>query len=194
MQYHEIIRMEDPDRVLRRRTARWRRCWRRRRRARSATSASPATRTRWCTCACWRWRPSTSFHFDAAQMPLNVLDAHFRSFAHDVVPKLVKQGIGVLGMKPMASGGDSAEQDRDRHRVPALCAEPADLGGDHRVRQHGAAGPGVRSGAHVQADDEGAVVGAAGAHARRRRCRASSSSSRPPSCFDGTARHPQWMG
>ena len=37
-------------------------------------------------------------------MPLNLLDAHFRSFAHKVVPKLVAQGIGVLGMKPMAFG------------------------------------------------------------------------------------------
>ncbi len=32
------------------------------------------------------------------------MDAHFRSFANNVVPKLVEQGIGVLGMKPMASG------------------------------------------------------------------------------------------
>jgi predicted aldo/keto reductase-like oxidoreductase len=45
-----------------------------------------------------------NFHFDTAQMPLNILDAQFRSFAHQVVPKLVEQGIGVLGMKPMASG------------------------------------------------------------------------------------------
>jgi aryl-alcohol dehydrogenase-like predicted oxidoreductase len=44
------------------------------------------------------------FHFDSAQMPLNILDAQFRSFAHQVVPKLVAQGIGVLAMKPMASG------------------------------------------------------------------------------------------
>lgn len=44
------------------------------------------------------------FHFDTCQMPLNVMDAHFRSFAHHVVPKLVEQGIGVLGMKPMANG------------------------------------------------------------------------------------------
>jgi aryl-alcohol dehydrogenase-like predicted oxidoreductase len=44
------------------------------------------------------------FHFDAAQMPLNLLDAHFRSFAKLVVPKLVEQGVGVLGMKPMAFG------------------------------------------------------------------------------------------
>ena len=45
-----------------------------------------------------------NFHFDSAQMPLNILDAQFRSFAHQVVPKLVEQGIAVLGMKPMAAG------------------------------------------------------------------------------------------
>ncbi len=44
------------------------------------------------------------FHFDSCQMPLNVMDAHFRSFAHQVVPRLVAEGIGVLGMKPMGSG------------------------------------------------------------------------------------------
>ena len=44
------------------------------------------------------------FHFDTAQMPLNVMDAHFRSFAQLVVPELVKQGIGVLGMKPLGGG------------------------------------------------------------------------------------------
>ena len=43
------------------------------------------------------------FQFDACQMPLNVLDAHFRSFAHHVLPRLVEQGIAVLGMKPMAN-------------------------------------------------------------------------------------------
>ena len=37
-------------------------------------------------------------------MPLNILDAQFRSFARDVVPKLVEEGIAVLGMKPMAAG------------------------------------------------------------------------------------------
>lgn len=44
------------------------------------------------------------FHFDTAQMPLNVMDAHFRSFAQLVVPELVKQGTGVLGMKPLGGG------------------------------------------------------------------------------------------
>jgi aryl-alcohol dehydrogenase-like predicted oxidoreductase len=44
------------------------------------------------------------FLFDTAQMPLNVMDAHYRSFGKLVLPELVKQGTGVLGMKPMANG------------------------------------------------------------------------------------------
>src|SRR5437660_6685194 len=44
------------------------------------------------------------FKFDTVQMPLNVMDAHYRSFARLVLPELVKQNIGVLGMKPMANG------------------------------------------------------------------------------------------
>src|SRR5437588_11501600 len=37
-------------------------------------------------------------------MPLNVMDAHFRSFGRNVLPVLVRDGIGVLGMKPMGDG------------------------------------------------------------------------------------------
>jgi aryl-alcohol dehydrogenase-like predicted oxidoreductase len=44
------------------------------------------------------------FLFDTVQMPLNVMDAHYRSFGTLVLPELVKQGIGVLGMKPLANG------------------------------------------------------------------------------------------
>ena len=41
---------------------------------------------------------------DTVQMPLNVMDAHFRSFEKLVLPELVKQKIGVLGMKSMGHG------------------------------------------------------------------------------------------
>jgi predicted aldo/keto reductase-like oxidoreductase len=41
------------------------------------------------------------FTFDAVQMPLNVMDAHFNSFEKKVLPVLLKNDIGVLGMKPM---------------------------------------------------------------------------------------------
>ena len=43
------------------------------------------------------------FHFDSAQMPINILDYSFKSFRHEVVPKLQERGIALLGMKPMAS-------------------------------------------------------------------------------------------
>jgi len=41
------------------------------------------------------------FTFDAVQMPLNVMDAHYDSFEKKVLPVLVQHDIGVLGMKPM---------------------------------------------------------------------------------------------
>jgi len=44
------------------------------------------------------------FDFDTVQMPLNVMDAHYRSFEKLVLPELVKRKIGVLGMKPLANG------------------------------------------------------------------------------------------
>lgn len=44
------------------------------------------------------------FRWDTVQMPLNVLDAHYDSFERGVLPRLVEEGIGVIGMKPMADG------------------------------------------------------------------------------------------
>jgi aryl-alcohol dehydrogenase-like predicted oxidoreductase len=102
MQYHENIRMEDPDRffsdgpleaLLEAKKAG------KIRYIGFTGHKDPAVHLRMLEVA-----EQHSFHFDAAQMPLNLLDAHFRSFAKLVVPKLVAQGIGVLGMKPMAFG------------------------------------------------------------------------------------------
>ena len=44
------------------------------------------------------------FHFDTVQMPVNVMDAHYRSFGQLVAPVAVKQGIGILGMKSLGDG------------------------------------------------------------------------------------------
>ncbi len=103
MQYHENIRMEDPDRffaaggpieaLLEAKKAG------KIRYIGFTGHKDPAVHLRMLEVAAQH-----QFHFDAAQMPLNLLDAHFRSFARLVVPKLVTQGIGVLGMKPMAFG------------------------------------------------------------------------------------------
>jgi aryl-alcohol dehydrogenase-like predicted oxidoreductase len=44
------------------------------------------------------------FTFDAVQMPLNVMDAHYDSFEKKVLPALSENRIGVLGMKPLGGG------------------------------------------------------------------------------------------
>ena len=103
MQYHENIRMEDPDRffapggpveaLLEAKKAG------KIRYIGFTGHKDPAVHLRMLDVAA-----AHGFHFDACQMPLNVMDAHFRSFGREVVPRLVKEGIGVLGMKPMGDG------------------------------------------------------------------------------------------
>jgi len=101
MQYHENIRMEDPDRFfsegpLEALLA-----------AKKAGKIKyigftghkdPAVHLRMIELA-----DQHKFHFDTAQMPINILDYSFRSFRHEVVPKLMERGIALLGMKPLAS-------------------------------------------------------------------------------------------
>jgi len=66
-------------------------------RNRAAIGVSPDRKQPWVA-------EKRNFEFDTVQMPLNVMDAHFRSFGKEVLPVLVKKNIGVLGMKSMASG------------------------------------------------------------------------------------------
>ena len=103
IQYHENIRLEDPDRYFAEGGAH-----------EAVLAAKQAGKVRFIGFTGHKdplvhlrmldEAAAHQFHFDACQMPLNVLDAHFRSFTHQVVPKLVEQGIAVLGMKPLAEG------------------------------------------------------------------------------------------
>ena len=103
MQIHEVIRLEDPDRCFGENGA-----MDALRAARKAGKIryigftghkDPYVHNRMLDVAA-----EHNFHFDSCQMPLNLLDASFRSFAQHVVPRLLKEDIAVLGMKPMASG------------------------------------------------------------------------------------------
>src|SRR5260370_10752299 len=51
---------------------------------------------------------SHDFPFDTVQMPLNALDATFRSFEQQVLPEATKRGIAVLGMKSLGGSGEIA--------------------------------------------------------------------------------------
>jgi aryl-alcohol dehydrogenase-like predicted oxidoreductase len=103
IQFHENIRMEDPDRFFAPGGA-----------LEAVMEAKKAGKVRYIGFTGHKdpaphlrmldVAAQNKFHFDSCQMPLNVLDYHFRSFAHQVVPRLVKEGIAVLGMKPMAAG------------------------------------------------------------------------------------------
>ena len=59
------------------------------------------------------------FDWDTAQMPINVMDAHFRSFQNEVVPVCREREIGVLGMKSLGGG-------RERGTIPAEAGIPAE--------------------------------------------------------------------
>lgn len=47
---------------------------------------------------------ANGFHFDTVQMPVSVLDAHYRSFEKEIIPLAQQEGIGVIGMKSMGAG------------------------------------------------------------------------------------------
>ena len=44
------------------------------------------------------------FAWDTVQFPINLLDAHFRSFSMNILPALKRRGIGAIGMKSLAAG------------------------------------------------------------------------------------------
>ena len=98
VQFHEIIRMEDPDRVFAEGGC-----------LEAAIAARKAGKIRYIGFTghkdpavhlrMFETAARHNFKFDTAQMPINVMDAHFRSFLHGVVPVAIKQGTGVLAMK-----------------------------------------------------------------------------------------------
>jgi aryl-alcohol dehydrogenase-like predicted oxidoreductase len=103
VQHHEIIRYEDPHRVFDEEGAH-----------RALEDARQAGKLRYVGFTGHKdpriflymleMSRERGIRFDAVQMPLNVMDAHYRSFEKVVLPELVNDGIGVLGMKSMANG------------------------------------------------------------------------------------------
>jgi aryl-alcohol dehydrogenase-like predicted oxidoreductase len=103
LQFHEIIRMNDPDRIFAPGGG-----------IEAALEARKAGKIRFIGFTGHKnpdihlkmleTAQKHGFRFDTVQMPLNVLDAHFDSFQQKVLPVLVKGEIGVLGMKPIADG------------------------------------------------------------------------------------------
>ena len=53
------------------------------------------------------------FEWDAVQMPINVMDAQFRSFQHEVVPVCRERNMGMIGMKSLGGSGASIPSNTD---------------------------------------------------------------------------------
>src|SRR5438552_2358556 len=97
VQHHEVIRLEDPDRIFAEGGAQEAMLAARKagklRYIGFTGHKDPLVHLRMLDVA-----RAHGFRFDTVQLPLNMMDAHFRSFAHQVVPVAVQEGIGVLGM------------------------------------------------------------------------------------------------
>jgi uncharacterized protein len=103
LQFHEVIRMTDPERIFGPDGG-----------MEAAVAAQKAGKIRFIGFTGHKspamhlhmleTAEAHKFHFDAVQMPLNAMDAHYDSFQEKVLPVLLKNEIGVLGMKPMGAG------------------------------------------------------------------------------------------
>ena len=100
VQFHEILRFDDPDRVFAEGGA-----------LEAVMEAKKAGKVRFVGFTGHKdprihlymleVARQRGFHFDTVQMPINVMDAHYRSFGQLVAPVAVREGIGVLGMKSL---------------------------------------------------------------------------------------------
>ncbi len=103
LQFHEVLRFDDPDRIFNAGGA-----------LEAVMAAKKAGKIRYIGFTghkdprihlyMFSVAKRHGFHFDTAQMPLNVFDAHYRSFSHLVVPEAVREGTGILGMKTFGAG------------------------------------------------------------------------------------------
>jgi uncharacterized protein len=103
LQHHEVLRYDDPDRIFNQGGS-----------MEAVLAAKEAGKIRYIGftghkdphihLSMLEVAQRNGFHFDTVQMPINIMDAHFRSFSQLVVPEAVRQNIAVLGMKCFGSG------------------------------------------------------------------------------------------
>lgn len=102
LQFHEVIRISDPDRIFSSDGA-----------IAALLKAKQAGKIRFIGFSghkspeihlkMLQTAKKNGFLFDAVQMPLNVMDAHFESFEKKVLPVLFENNIGIVGMKPIGN-------------------------------------------------------------------------------------------
>ena len=133
------------------------------------------------------------FHFDTVQMPLNVMDAHYRSFARAVVPAATRRGVAILAMKSMACGdllkSDTAAPVDCLHYAMSLPVATVITGMD-KFQYLDQACEAMRTYQPLNQKQVAALLDktrVAAAEGKYERYKISEH-------YDGTAKHPEWMG
>ena len=133
------------------------------------------------------------FHFDAVQMPLNVMDAHYNSFEKKVLPVLVKNQIGVLGMKPMGDkiilSSETATPVECLHYAMNLPTSVVITGCDALPILEQAL-QAARTFKSMSQEEVAALLGKTEVAAKNGEYEQYKTTSN----FDGTAHNPQWLG
>ncbi len=193
VQHHEILRFEDPHRIFDEKEG-----------AQLAMlEAQKAGKLRFIGFTGHK-DPQIHLHFletaeayghrlDTAQMPLNVMDAHYRSFTNQVVPELSKRKMGILAMKSMANGIIL----KSKTATPIEClhfamSQPVSvvITGVDNLKVLDQAFDAVRTFPDVKKKDIAAILEKTKEAARRGEFEPFKTSS----IFDGTANNPDWIG
>ena len=192
VQYHEVIRYEDPHRIFQEEGANA-----------ALLEARKAGKLRYIGFTGHKdprihldmleVAAAHGFTFDAVQMPLNVMDAHYRSFEKQVLPYLLEHDIGVLGMKSMAEGilleTNTVTPIECLHYALNLPTSVVITGIDS-LEILDQALEAVRTFRPLSEEDVRSVLA--------RTAQVASSGEFEPfkttSAFDGTAQHPEWLG
>ena len=193
IQHHEILRYDDPDRVFAEGGA-----------MEAFVEAKQAGKLRYIGFTghkdprihlqILQVAEERGFHFDACQMPLNVMDAHFRSFAHLVLPYLVEHGIAALGMKSFAdsvllkSGAPIAPIEYLHYALNLPTAVV--ITGMESRRDLDQAFEAVRTFAPMDRAAVAELLSRSRPHALQGRYELFKTSA----TFDGTAKNPKWLG
>src|ERR1700726_4889654 len=192
LQFHEIIRMDDPERVFAAGAG-----------MEAVVEAQKAGKVRYIGFTGHKspdihlkmleTADAHQFHFDAVQMPLNVMDAHYNSFGQKVLPVLVKKEIGVLGMKPMGAGiilrSKTVGPIECLHYAMSLPTSVVITGCDSLEILESSLGA-ARSFKPMSESEVAALLGKTSEVAKNGQFELYKTTTN----FDGTANNPQWLG
>jgi predicted aldo/keto reductase-like oxidoreductase len=192
MHIHEVIRLEDPDRCFSQGGA-----------IKALLAAKKAGKIRYIGFTGHKdpfvhlrmleVARDHNFRFDAMQLPLNVMDAHFRSFERQVLPVLVREQMGVLGMKALGGGvilGSKTVTPTECLHYALSLPTSSVITGMESLEQIDQAMEAVRTFKPLTSEQRAALLSRTREAAARGRFELFKTTDR----FDGTARNPQWLG